>query len=140
MLKSTGSALDFCYRTYQMQNVQDHSPQPILNISTPANPHLPVHSSAFSFIYLHNLHNCDDFMVSLYCCLNVLFNVVNGPSIVLHLSYSIFVNDSRNCMPVLHCQFFMIALCSACGILYNLKILFTYRPNFLSLLYFSSAS
>ena len=48
------------------------------------------------FICLPNLWNFNDFIVSLYCGLNLLFNVVRRPSIVLHLSFSICVNDSRN--------------------------------------------
>ena len=61
-------------------------------------------------------------MVSLYCGLNVLFDVVKRTSIVL-LS-----------------QFYMIAICFACGMLYNLKILFFSSLKFLSSLYLSSVS
>ena len=61
-------------------------------------------------------------------------------SILLHLSWSICVNHSRNCSPFLPGQFFMIAICSACGMLYNLRILFNSSLKFLSSLYLSSAS
>ena len=44
-------------------------------------------------------------MVSLYCGLNLLFHAIKRPSIVLHLTCSICVNDSRNCRPFLLSHF-----------------------------------
>ena len=80
-------------------------------------------------------------MVS-YCCVGLLFNVAKRPSIVLHLSHSICANNSRNCRPFLPSQLFylMIAICSACGILYDSKIVFTSSLKFMSSLYLCSAS
>ena len=100
----------------------------------------PAHQFFCIFIHLANLPSCNDLMVSLYCGLNLLFNVVKSPSIVLHLPCSICVNNSRNCKPLLSSQFFMIAVCSTCGMLYNFKILFTSSLRFLSPLHFSFTS
>ena len=77
-------------------------------------------------------------MASLHCGLNLLFNVVKKHSIMLHLS--IFVDDSRNCRPCLHSHFFIISICSTCGMLFDLKILFTSSLKFLSSLHLSSPS
>ena len=79
-------------------------------------------------------------MVSLYCGLHLLLNVVKRPSFVSNISCSICVNDSRNGRPFLPSQFFMSAIYSACGMLYSKKILFTSSLRFLNLLYLSSDS
>ena len=52
----------------------------------------------------------------LYCAVNILFNDVKRPSVVLHLSCSVYVNDSMNCRPFMPSQFFIIAIFSACGL------------------------
>ena len=105
-------------------------------LSTAANLSQTIHSSAFSFGCLTTLWNCNDLMVSLYCGLHLLFNVVHRPSIVIHLSSSVWVNVSRNCRPFLPSQSFMIAIFSVCAVLYDLNMLFTSNMKFLSSLYF----
>ena len=76
--------------------------------------------SAFLFICLPILQNvmtlCFHYIVVWIYCLMV----VKRLSIVLHLSYSVCFNYFRNCGPFLPNQFFMIAISSACGMLYNL--------------------
>ena len=79
-------------------------------------------------------------MVSLCCGLNLLFNVVKSPS----LCYIFLVSSVLMILGIvgLFClaSFFMSAICSACAMLCNLKILFTSGLTFLSSLYLSSAS
>ena len=86
------------------------------------------------------LQSCSDFILLLNWGLNLLLNAVNRPTIVLHLSCSVCVQVSMNCRPFLPSHFFIIANCSVCWVLYNLKILFTTSLKFLSLLYLSSSS
>ena len=47
--------------------------------------YLHFHSSAFLFVCQPNMQNCNEFMVSLYCILNLLINFVKIPSILLHI-------------------------------------------------------
>ena len=66
--------------------------------------------------------------------------MVNRPPIVLHLSFSVWVNVSKNCRPCLPSQCFIIATFSLCGMLYDLNTLFTSNLKCLRSLYLSSAS
>ena len=70
-------------------------------------------------------------MVSLYCGVNVL----NIPSVVSHFSCFACVSVSNNCNLFLHSLFFIIAIFSGSGTLYNLNILFTSSLKFLSSFY-----
>ena len=45
-------------------------------------------------------------MISLYCSLNLLFNKINRPSVVLHLSCPAWVNVSSNCRLLLPSHFY----------------------------------
>ena len=90
---------------------------PLLSISlyfyyTAATVSLSIHSSAFSYGCLINLRNCNGLMVSLYCGFSLLFNVVNRPPLVLHLSCSVWVNVSKNCRLFRPSHIFMIAILS----------------------------
>ena len=73
-------------------------------------------------------------MVSLYCGLNLLFNVVKRPSIVLHISCLVCVNDSRNCRPFLPSQFLWLlsVLLVACYIIwrYSLPLVWSFLAHF----------
>ena len=55
-----------------------------------------------------SLQYCEDNMVSLCCSLNVSPNVVDRSPVVLHTSFSEFVNFCINCSPSLPRQFFVI--------------------------------
>ena len=61
---------------------------------------------------LLNLGNCSDFIVSLNWSLNILVNILNNPSNMLHVSFSTLVNNSTNCRSFLPSKFFTIASCS----------------------------
>ena len=74
---------------------------------------------------MSDLQNCNNLMVSLYCGLNVPFNVLNSPSVVSHFSCSACVSVSNNCSPFLPSHFLIIAIFSASGVLHDWNILFT---------------
>ena len=68
---------------------------------------LPIHSSAVSLCYLTSLQNRSDFVVSLYCGLNLLFHISNRLSSLLHVSCSACIRVSMSCRPCLSSQFFI---------------------------------
>ena len=74
--------------------------------------------------------------------LNLLVRDLNRPSNVLHIAFSSFVRDSKNCRPFLPNQslFFTTTNCSVCGVWYVDKMLFTSNQNVLSSLYLLSTS
>ena len=53
------------------------------------------------------------------------------PSVVLHLSFSAWINISGNCRPFLLSQFFVIVIFSFCGMVYDLKTMFASNLKFL---------
>ena len=83
-----------------------------------------MHNSAFFPSFLYNFWNCNDFIISLNCGLNILDSISNRPSNVLLMVFSSFVSISKNCKPFLPNQFLTIANCSTCWVLFVDKILF----------------
>ena len=98
---------------------------------------LPIHSSVFSFCCLASLWNCSSFIASLYCSLNLLFNISNIPS-----SYNMFpallcIRVSESCRSCLACQFFTIDTLFVWLILKFWSMFFASSLKFLNLAYLS---